>query len=167
MTLRAGLRWLGLWFALSAAGCASTSEGAPSPMPSSSAAASNCSTRADTLAIGLSRLSSDGTRFELIELVPEVPVQSTNPPGNRWRVALRDLAGNALSGGLLDVTTYMPDHGHAGPPSVGLDTADGVYAVDALLFPMPALYDVTLSLSTGAAERPSVTVHVCVEASSG
>ena len=44
---------------------------------------------------------------------------------------------------------------------------DGVYAVDALLFPMPALYDVTLSLSTGAAERPSVTVHVCVEASSG
>jgi len=167
MTQRAAFRWLELAFALSASGCAAGSEGAPNPVPSSSAAASNCSTRADALAVGLSRLSSNGTRFELVELVPPIPVQSTSPPGNHWSVAVRDGAGNALSGGVLNVTTYMPDHGHAGPPSVGLDAGDGVYAIDALLFPMPALYDVTLGLNTGEAPSPSVSVHVCVEASSG
>jgi hypothetical protein len=160
--LRAGLRWLGLWLALSASACASKSEGA-----GSHAGAGDCSARADPLAVGLSKLSSNGTRFELVQLSPAIPVQSTTAPGNSWSVALHDVEGAPLRGGALDVTTYMPDHGHAGPSSLGLESADGIYTVDALLFPMPALYAVTLSLIRQDTERTSVSVFVCVEAASG
>jgi hypothetical protein len=161
------VRWLWLCAALLSQGCASKSESAASPEPSSTAKTSDCSTRADALAFGLSKLSSNGTRFELRELDPTIPVQSATAPGNSWRVALRDSAGNPVSGALFNVTTYMPDHGHAGPPSVGVETSEGVYGIDGLLFPMPALYAVTLSASAGDAEKQSVAIYVCVEASSG
>lgn len=122
--------------------------------------------RADPLGAGLSKTSKNRANFELLMLAPSVPVQSVGPPGNHWTLRATNATGAPLSGA-LNVTTYMPDHGHAGPPTLGIETEAGVYDIENLVFPMPALYAVTLGLTSEAGVKESVAIYVCVEAASG
>ncbi|MGC4095377.1 MAG: FixH family protein [Polyangiaceae bacterium] len=162
MTFGQGSRWLGLLLTLVA--CASNSDGEPS----SSLSQSDCSGQADAIGVGLTKTSKDGTRFELRALSPSVPVQSPGAPGNHWSVALRRADDTPLTGAALNVTTFMPVHGHAGPSTVGIESStDGDYDIDLLVFPMPALYAVTLTATMKDAEPQSVAIYVCVEAASG
>ena len=69
--------------------------------------------------------------------------------------------------GALNVTSYMPDHGHAGPPTLGVETEPGVYDVENLVFPMPAFYAVGFGLTLDANVKESAAIYLCVEATSG
>lgn len=158
---------LALALAFGLAGCSSNQdEHSNDANASGGAAASDCAARAESLAVGLSKTSPSGARFTLTAMAPAMPVQSPGPPGNTWSVEIEDANAAPLSGA-LNVTTYMPDHGHSGPPTIGVESSAGLYAIDELVFPMPALYQVSLSLSRSGAAKESVSIAVCVEPASG
>lgn len=147
MNVRSRLGALAIALALASSACASDRE-----QSSGDPAASDCSSRADALAAGFAKTTPSGARFTLRSMVPLAPVQSAGPPGNSWAIEIRDANAAPLSGA-LNVTTFMPDHGHAGPPTIGIESSPGVYEIDELVFPMPALYAVTLTLTPASAER--------------
>lgn len=161
MKLRSRLGELAISLALASMGCASDREHS-----SGDPSASECSSRADALAAGLVKTTPSAARFTLTSMLPLAPVQSAGPPGNSWGIEVRDANAAPLSGA-LNVTTFMPDHGHAGPPTIGIESSPGVYEIDELVFPMPALYAVTLTLTPASAEKESVAFAVCVEPASG
>ena len=62
-----------------------------------------------------------------------------------WRVELKSAdpeVTDALSGCLIIVTPYMPDHGHGVPIApVVTDEGEGIYSVDEISFTMPGLWE--------------------------
>lgn len=159
---RAALRAL-----TAAVACVACSSHASSPDPSSAldSDAGDCSDRAGTVSAGLREVSSDGYVFELTALTPDAAVQSAGPPGNTWTFSVTDRDGAPVSGGALVVTSYMPDHGHSGPPAVAVERDPGTYEVDDLVLPMPALYQITPTLTLASGERESVVVTLCLNPS--
>ena len=124
-----------------------------------------CGGRAEAVSAGLSQVSADGYVFALTALEPAEPVQSAGPPGNTWTISVTDPNGMPASGGALIVTSYMPDHGHSGPPAVAVEHADGVYEVDGLVLPMPALYAITPTLTLPSGTKESVVISLCMSSS--
>ncbi len=161
MNLRCVLRALALAVPMASFGCSSEHEHSSSAAPQS-----DCGGRAEALTVGLAKATPSGAEFSLRSMVPLEPVQSPGPPGNSWSIEVRDASAAPLSGA-LNVTTFMPDHGHAGPPTIGIESSPGVYDIDELVFPMPALYSVTFALTRAGAEKESVALAVCVEPASG
>jgi hypothetical protein len=127
-----------------------------------------CGGRGDPLEPGLVKSSSGGFRFEVLELAPPKPIVSQAEPGNSWKISVADAAGGALSGASMTVTTFMPDHKHPGPSNVGIEQEPGVYLIEDLLLPMPALYTVTVKVRPeDSAEDEDVSYSICVSALSG
>lgn len=141
----------------------------PQPAPGGGGAAGvdDCAGRGESITAGMSRASTQGYEFELTELNPEPPVQSSTSPGNHWLVRVTDPNGDAVTGATLNIATFMPDHGHSGPPAAAVEAGDGNYSVDELLFPMPGLYRVTLSLAPASGDRQSVELMMCLGVASG
>jgi hypothetical protein len=166
MNQRSVFRALAVALPLACIACSSTHDEPGEDNATGGVSTSDCSTRADTLALGSSKTSTSGARFSLSSMQPSVPVQSPGPPGNSWSIEIHDPNGVPLSGA-LNVTTFMPDHGHAGPPTIGVESQPGLYAIDELVFPMPALYAVTFTLTETGGDKASVAIAVCVEPSSG
>lgn len=166
MNQRSAFRALAVVLALACIACSSSHEESGEDDSTGGVSTGDCSTRADTLALGLSKRSTSGVLFSLSSIEPSVPVQSPGPPGNSWSIEIHDPKGVPLSGA-LNVTTFMPDHGHAGPPTIGVESQPGLYAIDELVFPMPALYAVTFTLTETGGDMASVAIAVCVEPSSG
>jgi hypothetical protein len=125
-------------------------------------AAAGCNGRGETLYPGLVKLSASGYAFEIVELVPAAPTLVQSQPGNTWTVRIRDGEGAALEGAALNVQSFMPDHNHAGPPAVGVEHEPGVYTIENLLLPMPALYAITL-----LAGEERVVYSICISAQTG
>ncbi|MET0794401.1 MAG: FixH family protein, partial [Polyangiaceae bacterium] len=84
---------------------------------------------------------------------------------NTWTVSVTDPEGDPVSGGTLLITSYMPDHAHSGPPAVAIEQGDGVYEVDGLVLPMPALYAITETLTLPSGAKESVVVSLCMSSS--
>lgn len=124
-----------------------------------------CGGRAEVVAAGLRKISAGGYAFELTALDPAVPVQSAGPPGNHWTLSVSDPDGLPVSGGTLIITSYMPDHAHSGPPAVAVERGQGIYEVDALVLPMPALYAITSILTLPGGEKESVVLSLCMSSS--
>jgi hypothetical protein len=155
---------LGVSIAASVTGCASSS-GADARQDPTESDASDCAGRAEPVAAGLSKVSAGGYVFVLTALEPAVPVQSPGPPGNTWTVSIADPAGNPVTGATLLVTSYMPDHAHSGPPAPAIEVGGGAYEVDSLILPMPALYQITSTLTLPDGTRESVVTSLCTSAS--
>jgi hypothetical protein len=153
-------------FAALLAGSAGLS-GCSSDDPAKSEALGNCGGRAEPLAAGMIVTSAQGYAFELSQLEPSVPVQSDSPPGNHWTVTITDPDGEKVTGATLAINTYMPDHGHSGPPAAAVETSDGSYDVIDLLFPMPTLYSVSLLLTLEGGETQTGSLTLCLDAASG
>jgi hypothetical protein len=161
MNLRCALRALAIALPLASFGCSSEHEHSTGGVSQS-----DCGGRAEALTVGLAKTTPSGAKFSLRSMAPLAPVQSPGPPGNSWSIEMLDANAAPLSGA-LNVTTFMPDHGHAGPPTIGVESSPGIYDIDELVFPMPALYSVTFALTRAGAEKESVALAVCVEPASG
>lgn len=127
----------------------------------------DCGGRAEPLALGTRVTSDGGYAFELSALEPLQPVQSDGPPGNHWTVTVTDPSGAKVSGATLALNTYMPDHGHSGPPAAAVETTEGSYDVSELLFPMPTLYSVSLLLTLADGHKESASLMLCLDVASG
>lgn len=128
-----------------------------------------CGGRGETIHAGTSKVSSQGYRFELLELSPAQPVQSDGAPGNRWTVRISEPSGAPAEGGTLTIATLMPDHGHPGTPAaaVEVETEAGTYDVSELVFSMPTLFVVTLTFTPRSGQPESVQLMLCLDVASG
>jgi YtkA-like len=159
------MRGLALPAAIFILGCSNDGPGNPAETEDDAAL---CGGRGDPVYAGLVKSSSGGYSFEVLELEPEPPIISQAEPGNTWTLAVADAAGEALSGASMTVSTFMSDHNHAGPSSVGIEQEPGVYLIEDLLLPMPALYAITVKVRpAGASEDEDVSYSICVSAQSG
>ena len=146
-------------------GCSNDGPGNPAETEGDAA---QCGGRGDPVYAGLVKSSSGGYSFEVLALEPETPIISQAEPGNTWTLAVADAAGEALSGASMTVSTFMPDHNHAGPSAVGIEQQPGVYLIEDLLLPMPALYAVTVKVRpAGASQDEDVSYSICISAQSG
>jgi hypothetical protein len=146
-------------------GCASDGPGNPDTTEGDAAM---CGGRGDPFHVGLVKTSSGGFSFEMLELVPAPPIISQAEPGNTWTIAVSDASGEPLTGASMMVNTFMPDHKHPGPSSVGIQQQPGVYRIEGLLLPMPALYEVSVTVRpAGASEDEDVSYSICISAQSG
>lgn len=147
--------------ALTFSGCSSDETPSPAPMPG------DCDGRAEAVSAGMTKVSDQGYSFELEKLEPSVPVQSDSTPGNHWTVVISDPDGAKVTGASLSITSYMPDHGHPGPPAAAVETSEGTYDVAELVFPMPTLYTVTLILTLPNGQKQTATLTLCLGVASG
>ena len=86
--------------------------------------------------------------------------------GTRWTVSIADPSGAPVTGAVLQVSSYMPDHGHYAPTAVAIEQGGGVYRIDDLILPMPGLYAITLALSLSSGEKESVALSLCMTTTS-
>jgi MYXO-CTERM domain-containing protein len=160
---------LGVSLAATVLGCSSKSDAGEANQTTSNnveADAGDCTSRAEGVTQGLNKVSSGGYSFTLTALDPAQPVQSSGQPGNTWTISIADPSGAPVTGAVLQISSYMPDHGHYAPTAVAVEQGGGVYQVDDLVLPMPGLYAVTLSLSLTSSEKESVALSLCMTTSS-
>jgi hypothetical protein len=107
---------------------------------------------------GMSLDGEDGARVTLIELDPAPPARFTN----RWTAVVVDAADLAVGADRLTVTTFMPEHGHGGPPVEIGDGGDGALVVDAIELWMPGTWQVDFNITyDGGVDL--VRFEVCVD----
>ena len=103
-------------------------------------------TRDDEFAIGLEKISPNGTHFRLMQAEPAPPERFEN----RWTIQVTDAGGAPLAGRTITVTPWMPDHGHGtGVVTVVTESATtpGEYVADPVFLAMPTLHEVFVDIS--------------------
>lgn len=133
-------------------GCSGDETGPPE-------AASKCAGRGEDLAS--LELTSGELLLSVLETWP-------SPPGvgdNEWLVLLRDLADEPVPGlaASLEVTAFMPEHGHGTPTTVGVTESDtGVYRLAPVNTFMPGVWQIRLAVHRS--DDPELfEFRVCVE----
>ena len=150
---------------LGALGCAT--EEAPSSPPTVDAGESDSATisctgdsRNDTYTPNLEKAGASGVyRFTLLSATPAPPIRGTNS----WSLRVTDATGAVIQGATIEITPYMPDHGHG--PSVkaaATEESDHSYTVTPLYFFMPGLWQVTFKASV-ADKSDTAVFTFCVE----
>jgi YtkA-like len=125
--------------------------------------ASTCAAdpRASTYAAGMTKQSQDG-KFTL-----QLQKSDPTPPAkgdNAWDVRLVDAMGAPVDGATIDVTTFMPDHGHGTSIDVVVTPASsggGEYSISPVNLWMPGLWQVTLRTEAGGV-TDDVVLGFCI-----
>jgi hypothetical protein len=88
-------------------------------------------------------------------------VENPTKGRNALRVELFGRGEEPLSGVTVQVSPWMPAHGHSSKDTVAVETESGVYEADDLLFSMAGLWELHVEI-TGeeTAEHFVVPVHV-------
>lgn len=135
--------------------CSSDSSGAASGDAGDQAALITCQNdaRVDAYSPGLSKTSTSGKwRFVLTASDPAPPARGTNT----WTLSITDAAGAPQTGATVNVTPFMPDHGH-GTSVVPTVTAQGNdYAIANLYLFMPGVWRVTIDATANGATDSAV-----------
>jgi hypothetical protein len=121
----------------------------------------NCDleTRDDDWVVGLTKPGSEGVlSFEVVDTtIPAVY-------DNRWVIQVNQTAGTAapVENATLQVTPFMPDHGHLSPIDAevtAMPTA-GQYELSPIYLSMPGMWEVTIQ-ATAQTASDSVVFRVC------
>lgn len=128
------------------------------------AAPVNCEieTRDDDYVAGLAKVGAGGLEFVLVESTPAPPSKGNNA----WHLRVADDAGAPLPGLTVQVTPFMPDHGHGTPVAVEVTelAEPGEYQADPVNLWMPGLWEVTIDVEDPAgAVTDSVIFRFCIE----
>jgi hypothetical protein len=116
--------------------------------------------RADAYAANMEKLGEGGIfTFRLVSSDPAPPVKGTNA----WTIDVLDTSGAPVDGMELDVTPYMPDHGHGTSivPQI-TDMGAGEYSVTPLYLFMGGIWEVTIEASDGDASSDSAVFTFCI-----
>lgn len=117
-------------------------------------------TRADTYTAGMSKLGDNSIEFVLVEATPTPPAKGDND----WTVQVLDAAA-PMDGLTLDITPFMPDHGH-GTPVIAEATAtgeSGTYEVTPVNLWMPGLWQVSISASDDSGMLDTAVFAFCID----
>lgn len=131
--------------------------------PNSDAAGVNCSNEpcADTYTANMVKSGSSGSFiFLLIDSTPGPPAKGDNS----WNLRLTDTGDTPIDGATLEVTPFMPDHGHGTPIRVVVTPAgsNGEYTAAPINLWMPGLWEVTIDATAGA-DSDSVVYRFFIE----
>lgn len=144
------------------AACSSSDPGSgTSGSSGSSGAQTACEkdTRKDVYAAGIAK-QSGGLTVKIVESNPSPPQKGTNT----MTLEISDASGKPLDGATVAVTPWMPDHAHGSaltPVATGM--GGGRYAVTKIYYPMPGLWQVTVSVQMPGAAAQEVTFNFCFE----
>jgi hypothetical protein len=165
------MRALGLILALAwgasaaCAACTSSSTGATpadaGPADTGPTVTCDNDSRVDTYVANLAKTSTSGAlKVTLMGSDPVPPARGTNA----WTVKVEDGSGNAIPDAALEVTPFMPDHGHGtSVRPVITPKGDGTYTIDPLYLFMPGVWRITIALpATDAGPGESVAFFFCV-----
>ena len=118
-------------------------------------------TGADTFVVGLEKMGQGGALdFKLMSATPAPPARLDNT----WVVAITTAAGAPVESAQLQVTPYMPKHGHTSAIRV-VPTAmpdPGQYSLAHVNFSMPGVWETTITASA-AAGTDSAMYRFCIE----
>lgn len=148
--------------ALFAAACGSsddTTSSSSSGASGSPTTACEKDTRKDIYTAGLAKQSA-GLTVKIVESNPSPPQKGTNT----MTLEIADAAGAPVDGATVAVTPWMPDHAHGSALTpVATPMGGGRYAVSKIYYPMPGLWQVTVSVQTPGAAAQEVTFNFCFD----
>jgi ABC-type glycerol-3-phosphate transport system substrate-binding protein len=143
--------------------CSSSSEDGSSGSSGSSSGSQSTAcekdTRKDIYTAGLAKQNA-GLTVKIVESSPSPPQKGTNT----MTLQIADASGKPLDGATVAVTPWMPDHAHGSaltPVATGI--GGGRYAVTKIYYPMPGLWQVTVSVQMPGAAAQEVTFNFCFD----
>jgi hypothetical protein len=113
----------------------------------------DCSTvtGADTFTVGLDKPGVSGAvDFKLMSISPAPAIRGNND----WTVEIDAMSsgvdGAPMDGATLDVSSYMPAHGHYSPitPTITATGTPGEYKISPVNLWMPGLWQTTITVSS-------------------
>jgi YtkA-like protein len=96
----------------------------------------------DIFVVGLEKTGAAGYHVRLMSSDPAPPARNDNV----WEIEVSDSAGATQPGLSVDVTTFMPAHGHVGAPTAVTDDGAGLYNADPVNLWMPGLWEITVKV---------------------
>jgi hypothetical protein len=141
--------------ALAVAGCSEETPGASDGGAGAPACAS-----ADDFQIGMQKTSSNGAiTVALAYATPAPPAMGANT----WTIQVNDTGGAPIERAAIEVTGWMPEHGHGLNAAVTVTELDqGSYRLDPIRLVMPSLWQITISVTPSGGETGSVMFAFCV-----
>jgi hypothetical protein len=163
--LPTGLLAIGLLSSVGVLGCGSDDAGeTDGPATTVTKACEGFETPFDTYASGIEKTGEQGLlRVVLVDALPAPP----NRGLNAWTMQTLDAStGTPLDDvTLLDVTPFMPDHGHGTSvfPTHEWHGQDGLCDVGDIDFRMPGVWEVSFEMMTADSTTDKVVFAFCVE----
>lgn len=120
--------------------------------------------RDDEYVAGMEKVGAEGMTFRLVSSDPAPPSRYDNT----WVIEIVDDTGAAVDDGDVEVTPFMPDHGHGTsiPAVITPDPdVDGRYLVEPVNMFMPGLWEVTIRATPAggtAVDRDSAVFTFCI-----
>jgi hypothetical protein len=121
-------------------------------------------TNDDTFVVGLEKAGMGGTlNFRMMSADPAPPDRGDNIWVFQINQMTSGVVGAPVDGASLEVTPFMPKHGHISPIDVGIDaTADaGNYKLDPVNLWMPGVWETTIKATAGTT-TDTVMFRFCV-----
>ena len=117
-------------------------------------------TRTDPYVAGMEVVGTNGYKVKLMSSTPAPPAKGDN----LWELQLLDSSDTPIDGATLDLTPFMPDHGHGTPigATVTPMNSDGMYMADPVNLWMPAYWEVTVDIDDGGV-TDSVVFKTCID----
>ncbi len=114
----------------------------------------DCSTQtADTFHVGLEKAGANGAiDFKLMSIDPAPAVRGNNT----WVVQIDSMpSGSPVDGASVSATPFMPAHQHGSPitPAVTPTGNPGEYSISPINLWMPGVWQTTLTVTSGTADR--------------
>jgi hypothetical protein len=114
----------------------------------------------ETFSAGLTQLGDEGNVSVVLESSSPAPPSRGN---NDWTIQLLDPGGAPVPDATLDVTPYMPKHGHGSSvKAVIMPLGDGRYQLNPVNFSMAGTWEVTIdvTLPGGATDKTKFTMCI-------
>ncbi len=122
-------------------------------------------TRAEPYVAGQEKVGKQGAlSVQLIESQPGPPQKGDNT----WTLAVKTSAGTPVAGATVNVTPFMPDHGHGSPikaitSELSTPAGAGQYRVTPINLFMPGLWQITVAVQTGSGTSDSAVFPFCID----
>ncbi|HTM19107.1 MAG TPA: FixH family protein [Kofleriaceae bacterium] len=108
-------------------------------------------------------MAVDGAQEQFMVMLVDADPAPPAKGDNYWMIMVHAMdTGDPVDGAVLEVTPFMPDHGHGTSivPVVTPDTEPGTYIVDPINLWMPGLWEVRIDVDDGA---DLITFPFCIE----
>jgi hypothetical protein len=106
----------------------------------------------------LTMTATQKLKFELVNSMPGPPVKGNNT----WQVKLLDANNQPVTGAMIKVTPFMPDHGHGTSVVPQVTPMGDGYTVTPLYLFMAGLWQVTIEVDSSPAGADSAVFYFCI-----
>lgn len=111
---------------------------------------------AETYTAGMKKNGSAFT-FVLVSSDPTPPARGNN----KWSVRI-EKNGQPQTGAMIEVTSFMPKHGHGSSVAPTIMPSGDAYTIDPIYLFMPGLWQITIKATVGMATDSAVFTF-CIE----